>query len=64
MKITISNDEGVVYGQYDVTTEESDTIEDMDRLDAANVYEFSSIMDTLAHDIPIYLKEEKEKVVE
>tara|TARA_Y100000034_G_scaffold131468_1_gene192266 strand:- start:84 stop:296 length:213 start_codon:yes stop_codon:yes gene_type:complete len=64
MKITISNNEGVVYGQYVVTTFIPDTMEDIDLLDemkrasALVLEDRDSILDTLEHDIAIYMKQE------
>ena len=54
LNITISDDQGLVKGQYKVTSDLPDTIEEMDALDAQGLEDRDGILDTIKHDLGVY----------
>ena len=54
LHVTISDDQGLVKGQYKVTSDEPDTIEEMDALRAQDLEDRDTILDTIKHDLGVY----------
>ena len=56
LHITISDDQGIVKGQYKVTSDLPDTIEEMDALEAQGLEDRDCILDTIKHDLGVYFR--------
>ncbi len=54
LNITISDDQGVVKGQYKVTSELPETIEEMNVLHEQDLEDRDQILDTIKHDLGVY----------
>jgi len=59
LHITISDDQGLVKGQYKVTSDLPDTIEEMNILDTQEIEDRDGILDTIKHDLEVYFREEE-----
>jgi len=57
LNITISDDQGVVKGQYKVTSELPETIEEMNVLHEQDLEDRDQILDTIKHDLGVYFKD-------
>ena len=57
LNITISDTQGIVKGQYKVTSEEPDTIQEMEDLELAGLEDRNTILDTIKQDLVVWISE-------